>query len=240
MEHRIEACPFVQILDALVPLMGDQVVDLLQKIVTASLVEPVQVIAVPKLFLGCTPQRSAVRRTQMAEQLMDVPTEPGYALAVIATKALGCRAAAALAEQIVDNPVLHGGGGRGGPQSFLLGHDSTTFCGADRVENPVSRSGGLQGSRPRLASSASSAHLPSAADEAFTGRDGFSHFSPNFLKVRGWARTRGRNCLRSRAHPRGELVPCPWFPRTSSQRRSRSPRSRRTVTSGWVGPGVSG
>ena len=43
-EHRIGACPFVQILDAPVPLMGDQVLELLQKIVS-SLVEPVQVLA---------------------------------------------------------------------------------------------------------------------------------------------------------------------------------------------------
>ena len=77
------------------PQLGDQVLELLQKIVTASLVEPVQVLAVPKISLGCTPQRSAVRRTQMAEQLMDVPTEPGDALAVIATKGLGWSAAAA-------------------------------------------------------------------------------------------------------------------------------------------------
>ena len=49
---------------------------LLQKIVTASLVEPVQVLAVPKISLDRTPQRSAVRRTQMVEQLVEVPTEP--------------------------------------------------------------------------------------------------------------------------------------------------------------------
>ena len=69
--------------------------ELLQKIVTASLVELVQVIAVPKISLDRTPQRSAVRRPQKAEQLMDVPTEPGYSLAVIATKGLGWSAAAA-------------------------------------------------------------------------------------------------------------------------------------------------
>ena len=70
-------------------------------------------------------------------------------------------------EQNVDIPVPHGGGDRGGPQGFLLGQDSTAFCGADRDENAVPRSGGLQGSRPRQASSASSAHLP-GVDEAFT------------------------------------------------------------------------
>ena len=48
------------------------------------------------------------------------------------------------------------------------GQESTAFVGADRVDIPVPRSGGLQGSRPRQASSASSAYLPGVADEAFT------------------------------------------------------------------------
>ena len=48
-EHRIETCPFVQILDAPVLQMGNQVLELLRKIVS-SLVEPVQVIEVPKIF----------------------------------------------------------------------------------------------------------------------------------------------------------------------------------------------
>ena len=120
-EHRIEACPFVQILDAPVPQMEDQVVELLQKIVTASLVEPVQVLAVPKISLDRTPQRSAVRRTQMAEQLVEMPTEPGYALAVLASKhysrselrgifsGQGSTASrSVLIEQKVDIPVLRG------------------------------------------------------------------------------------------------------------------------------------
>ena len=133
-EHRIEPCPFVQILDAPVPQLGDQVLELLQKIVTASLLEPVQVLAVPKISMGCTPQRSAVRRTKMAEQLMYVPTEPGYALAVIATKALGWRAAAALAEQIVDNPVPQGrrGGGRRSSSFSIRTEFSSIDCGAER------------------------------------------------------------------------------------------------------------
>ena len=67
-------------------------------------------------------------------------------------------------------PVPHGRGGRVGVrglQSFP-GQDSTAFVGAARVDIPVPRSGGLQGSRPRQASSASSAHSPGVADEAFT------------------------------------------------------------------------
>ena len=67
----------------------------------------------PRSLWTESPQRSAVRQPQKAEQLVEVPTEPGYALAVIATKALGWRAAAALAEQIVDNPVPGRGGGGG-------------------------------------------------------------------------------------------------------------------------------
>ena len=67
-----------------------------------------QVIAVPKISFDRVPQRSALRRPQKAEQLVEVPTEPGYSLAVIAVQARGRRAAAAMAEQIVDNPVPQG------------------------------------------------------------------------------------------------------------------------------------
>ena len=132
MEHTIEACPFVQILDAPVPQMGDQVVELLQRIVTESLVELVQVIAVPKTSLDRIPQRSTVRRMQMAEQLVEVPTEPGYALAVVASKVFSRRelrgilsgqgstaSGSELHEQMVDIPA------RRGLQGFLSGQGST-------------------------------------------------------------------------------------------------------------------
>ena len=108
-EHVDEICPHVPILDVPVPQMGDQVVEVLRKFDVPSVK---QVIAVPISF-DFVPQRSAVCRPQKAEQLVEVPTEPGYALAVIATKALGRRAAAALAEQIVHNPVPQGRRGGG-------------------------------------------------------------------------------------------------------------------------------
>ena len=73
-----------------------------------------QVIAVPKISFDRVPQRSALRRPQKADQLVEVPTEPGYSLAVIAVQARGRRAAAAMAEQILDNPVPQGRGGGGG------------------------------------------------------------------------------------------------------------------------------
>ena len=82
-QHIVDILPFVQILDVLVPQLGDRVVDLLREIGAPALVE--QVIAVPKISLDRVPQRSAVRCTQMVEQLVEVPTELGYALAVLAS-----------------------------------------------------------------------------------------------------------------------------------------------------------
>ena len=48
-----------------------QVVEVLQESDTET---PQQVIAVPKISLDRIPQRSAVRHTQKAEQLVEVPT----------------------------------------------------------------------------------------------------------------------------------------------------------------------
>ena len=47
---------------------------------------------------------------------MEVPTNPGYVFYVVAVQTLGWRTAAALIEQVVDNPARDGGGGgsRGG------------------------------------------------------------------------------------------------------------------------------
>ena len=56
-------------------------VEVLQKLDVPS-VE--QVIAVPLISLDHVPQRSAIRRPQKAEQLVEGPTEPGYLLAVTA------------------------------------------------------------------------------------------------------------------------------------------------------------
>ena len=57
---------------ALVPQVGDLVLDFLQKIDAPALVE--QVIAVPKISLDPIPQRSVCRRPWRAEQLVEVPS----------------------------------------------------------------------------------------------------------------------------------------------------------------------
>ena len=106
-----------------------------------------QVIAVPMISLDRVPQRSAVRRPQKAEQLVEVPTEPGYSLTVIAVQALGRRAAVALAEQIVDIPVPQVRRGGGGLQGSRAGQGSTAVDVEQIVEIPA-RNRGLQGFRP--------------------------------------------------------------------------------------------
>ena len=74
-----------------------------------------QVIAVPQISFDRVPQRSAVRRPRKAEQLVEVPTEPGHSLAVLASKFCSRRkisgilsgqgATASGAELIGDTPV---------------------------------------------------------------------------------------------------------------------------------------
>ena len=130
-EQLADVVPMVQILDIPGPQGGDQVVEVLQKLDVPS-VE--QVVAVPMISFDQVPQRSAVRRPQKAEQLVEVPTEPGYALAFIAVKALGRRAAAALAEQIVDIPVpqVQREGGGGLQSSHAKQEFNSSGRGADR------------------------------------------------------------------------------------------------------------
>ena len=85
------------------------------------------------------------------------------------------RAAAALAEQIVDNPVpgRGGGGGRGGLGGFSSGQNSTARFEEQNVEIPVP-GGGLH-DLPDPGGSSSSAVSSDERGESFF----FSHFSPS-------------------------------------------------------------
>ena len=99
-EQMIESFVPVPILDldALVPQMVEQLVGVL-KVFDKSL--PEQVIEVPKVTLQeGVPHRAALRKPQLAEQLVEVPTHTGYALAVVVVQTLGWRAAQALLEQL--------------------------------------------------------------------------------------------------------------------------------------------
>ena len=178
-----------------------------------------QVIAVPKGSLDRVSKRCPRRLPwRVVERLVEVPT-------IISYSSLQQRTS----EQIIDIPVPQGRGSRGGHgglQGVSQGQGSTALCGADPVDIPVPRSGGLQGFLQRqgpTASSSSSHFRAGAADELFQGV--FRTF-PQMKKVRGWVRTRGRNCVRTLIHGLLRLMPSPWRALTTSLRRSRS-RSRR-------------
>ena len=112
----------------------------------------------------------------MAEQLVEVPTNPAYVLLVIASSVLGGgggpqrflpeqSSTASVAEQIVEISVP-----RGDLHGLRPGH-SLQRTVEQIVDNPVPRGrrgggGGLQGFRPRQVPTASSS-LPGAVDEAF-------------------------------------------------------------------------
>ena len=75
LEHLVDVCPFVQILDVPVPpQMENQLVEFMQRLDTLT---PEQVIVVPKISQDRIPQRFVDRRRpQKAGQLVEVPTDP--------------------------------------------------------------------------------------------------------------------------------------------------------------------
>ena len=107
---------------------------------------PEQVIAVPMILPHEVPPRRLCRDTQLAEQLVEVPTILYFLKQRIP-------------EQIDDNPVPHGGrGASGGPQGFLPGHSSLKRTANKIADLPAPRSGvwRLQGFLPEQSSTATS------------------------------------------------------------------------------------
>ena len=100
----------VQSLDVLVLQMVEQLSNEFFAAHLPVVAEPV--IEVSKILLDRVPQRIVERRPpQMAEQLVEVPTEPGCALAVFASLLSGQGSTASesgFSEQVVDNPVPQG------------------------------------------------------------------------------------------------------------------------------------
>ena len=118
MEDLGSVCPFVQILDFPVPQMMDQFAELLNleedvldagRLVDRYFQVPELVIEVPKIICEDIPSRSSVPEPQLAEQLVEVPTDRVYALAVVAVQTLGWEAAAALSRR--RTVPARGGGG---------------------------------------------------------------------------------------------------------------------------------
>ena len=130
--------PMVQILDAPVPQLVEQLPDILHFFDTLTPV-PEQVIEVPKIVLDGVPVRISVRDTQLVEQLVEVPTIISYASLLQRTM-----------EQHVDIPVPGGGGRNAGLQGFPP-EQSLTASGAEQIFD-FSSGGGLQGFLPRQGS----------------------------------------------------------------------------------------
>ena len=192
LEHIVDfmrSAPMVQILDAPVPQMVEQLPDIKHLFDTLT-PDPEQVIEVPKILPDDVPIRTAVCDTQLAEQLVEVPTNPGYVLAVVASKFFSRRAlwgilsgqssTASGSEQIFDIPVSQGrlAGRRegGGLQGSLPAQNSAAV-----VEQSVdiSARGGLQGFRPGQGSTASSTfQLVFLKVWMSLVKGFFSHFSP--------------------------------------------------------------
>ena len=112
-EQRIVHTPYVQILDALVPQMVEQLVDFFKDF---DVEVPAQVIEVPKIPQDIIPQRSVDLVPQMVEQLVEVPT------------IVSCSTLQRSVEHRVDIPVPGRGGRSSGLQGFLPG---TEFNNAD-------------------------------------------------------------------------------------------------------------
>ena len=124
--------------------------------------DPKQVIEVPKILPDDVPMRTAVRDTQLAEQLVEVP-KILYFL-----------------KQKVDIPVPGGGGRFAGLQGFLPGQSSTAPTVTQIVDNSAP-SGGFQGFRPGQSSSFSS-HSPAAHEVLDEPGEGFLRTFPQSQK----------------------------------------------------------
>ena len=142
-------------LDDRAPQMVGQLLNLAHFLDTP-LPDPEQVIEVPKILSDDVPMRALVRETQLAEQLVEVPTIVSWSLLQ------------QIMEQNVGNPVPHDGrGASGGLQGFLPGHSSSKRTANKIADLPAPRSGvrRLQGYLPEQSSTATSSSSPERISE---------------------------------------------------------------------------
>ena len=97
-EQMADGAPVLPMLEAPVPLMVEQLVEVL-KILDNSLPDVEQVIEVPKIFSDVIPSRSSVSEPQLAEQLVEVPTDRVYLRDIIAVRLYGMDPAFALSRR---------------------------------------------------------------------------------------------------------------------------------------------
>ena len=156
MEHIADlvcCAPLVQTLDAPVPPTVEQLQDVLQFFDRLSAV-PEPVIEVPKIITEDVLMRSVLRATQLAEQLVEVPTIISYSMISLLHALLEYRQRTV--EQNVDIPAVGGSGTGGGLSGFLPGQNHS-MTAEQIVDNPVPRRGfgeDLHGLLPGQSSSA--------------------------------------------------------------------------------------
>ena len=136
MEHitdLVRVAPMVQILDAPVPQTVDKLHDVLQFFDRLSFV-PEPVIEVPKIYTEDVPMRAVLRATQLADQLVEVPTIISFSLMSLLHSLLAYKQRTE--EQNVDIPAV-GGIGTGGGSSGFLPRQSTSETAEQIVDTPV-------------------------------------------------------------------------------------------------------
>ena len=160
----------VPLLDDPVPQMVEQLPDVLQFFDRFAV--PEQVIAVPKIFIESVPTRAFPRVTQLAEQLVEVPTIISFSLGSLLQSLLEYKQRTV--EQNVDIPAVGGSGTGGGLSGFLPGQNYS-MTAEQIVDNPVPRPGGagdLQGFPRGQGSTALSEQIPEFPDPG-GGREDF-------------------------------------------------------------------
>ena len=144
-EPIVDAVPLVPLLDDPVPQTVEQLQDVL-KFFDALIPDPDQVIEVPKIITEDVPVRAVLRATQLAEQLVEVPTIISFSMILLLHALLEQRTV----EQNVDIPAVGGSGTGGGLSGFPPGQNCS-MTAEQIVDNPVPRpdvAGDLQGFSP--------------------------------------------------------------------------------------------
>ena len=149
------------------PQTVEQLQDVL-KFFDALIPDPDQVIEVPKIFTEDVPMRAVLCDTQLAEQLVEVPTIISNPLLLLLQALLEHKQRTA--EQNVYIPAVGDSGAGGGLSGFLPGQNY--FMTAEQiVDNPVPRPGGagdLQGFPRGQGSTAFSEQIPEFAVKIFS------------------------------------------------------------------------
>ena len=256
--------PLVQILDAPVPQLVEQLPDVL-RFFDLLLPVPEQVIEVPKILLDDVPVRAVLREPQLVGQLVDVPTTLSYAAVLLWQALHGYRQRTVgrtltfqllvVVELVEVSPVFS----QDSINLLLPSRSLTIQFGQVVLEIfkvfPEDR--GQHRYRSRSPSFLiqvevfkifSQSRVPQCllrflldklvtTQQEHNNNKGFFAPFPKIKKVRRSRAPRGRNCLRTRAHGRRRLMKRPWCLRRRRKRRRSVRRTLKWSTWSLMGGG---